>query len=54
VWSVGPGIHAAEIAIVSSRPLDPDSYGDLLPVELGLVHVTFEIHLCAARVSEAL
>ena len=54
VWSVGPGIHAAEIAIVSSRPLDPDSYYDLLPVELGLVHVTFEIHLCAARVSEAL
>ena len=54
VWSVGPGIHAAEIAIVSSRPLDPDRYYDLLPVELGLVHVTFEIHPCAARVSEAL
>jgi cation diffusion facilitator family transporter len=54
VWSVGPGIHAAEIAIVSSRPLDPDSYYKLLPGELCLVHVTFEIHLCAVHVSEAL
>ena len=54
VWSVGPGIHAAEIAIVSSRPQDPDRYYDLLPGELGLVHVTFEIHLCATPLSEAL
>ena len=54
VWSVGPGIFAAEIGIVSSRPLDPDSYYSLLPEELGLVHVTFEIHLCAAHIREAL
>jgi len=47
VWSVGPGIYAAEVAIVSSRPLDPDSYYSLLPKELGLVHATFETHLCA-------
>lgn len=47
VWSVGPGIHAAEIAIVSSRPLDPDDYFKLLPEELGLVHVTVETHRCA-------
>jgi len=50
VWSVGPGIYAAEIAVVSSRPLDPDAYCDLLPRELGLVHVTVEIHLCASHV----
>ena len=48
VWSVGPGIHAAEIAIVTSRPLDPDDYYKLLPGELGLVHVTVETHRCAA------
>lgn len=47
VWSVGPGIYAAEIAIVSSRPLDPDDYFKLLPEELGLVHVTVETHRCA-------
>jgi cation diffusion facilitator family transporter len=44
VWSVGPGIYAAEIAIVSSRPRDPDDYYKLLPGELGLVHVTVEAH----------
>ena len=54
VWSVGPGIYAAEIGIVSSRPLDPDSYTSLLPEKLGLVHVTFEIHLCAAHIRKAL
>ncbi|MDO8720793.1 MAG: cation diffusion facilitator family transporter [Syntrophales bacterium] len=54
VWSVGPDIYAAEIAIVSSRPLDPDEYYKLLPVELGLVHVTVETHRCAAHVREAL
>ena len=54
VWSVGPGIYAAEIAIVSSRPLDPDSYYNILPGGLGLVHVTVETHLCAAHVREAL
>jgi len=54
VWSVGPGIYAAEIGIVSSRPLDPDSYYSLLPEELGLVHVTFETHLCATNIREAL
>jgi len=54
VWSVGPGIYAAEIAIVSSRSLDPDDCYQLLPEELGLVHVTVEIHRCAAHVREAL
>jgi len=54
VWSVGPGIYAAEIAIVSSRPLDPDSYYKILPGDLGLVHVTVETHLCAAHVRETL
>lgn len=54
VWSVGPGIYAAEIAIVTSQPLDPDDYYKLLPEELGLVHVTVETHRCAAHVREAL
>ena len=48
VWSVGPGIYAAEIAIVSSQPRAPDDYYKLLPGELGLVHVTVETHRCAA------
>jgi cation diffusion facilitator family transporter len=46
IWSVGPGIYAAEIAIVSSVPLEVKAYHHFLPASLGLVHVTFEIHRC--------
>jgi Co/Zn/Cd efflux system component len=54
VWSVGPGIYAAEIAVVASRPRDPDDYYKLLPGELGLVHVTVETHRCGADDPEGL
>ena len=47
VWSVGPGLYAAEIAVVSSRPLETDGYYDLLPKNLGIVHITVETHRCA-------
>jgi Co/Zn/Cd efflux system component len=46
VWAVGPDIYAAEIAVVTSEPQDPDHYWELLPGRLGLVHVTVEVHLC--------
>ena len=46
VWSVGPGIYAAEIATVTSTPRDPDHYCTLIPRDLGLVHVTVEVHRC--------
>jgi cation diffusion facilitator family transporter len=46
VWTVGPGIFAAEIAIVTSAPQPPKHYCDLLPGSLGLVHVTVEVHRC--------
>lgn len=42
VWSVGPGIFAAEIGIVASAPKETDRYRELLPSDLGLVHVTIE------------
>jgi cation diffusion facilitator family transporter len=44
VWSIGPGIYAAEIALVSETPRQPDDYKALLPDHLGLVHVTVEVH----------
>jgi Co/Zn/Cd efflux system component len=46
VWAVGPGIYAAEIAVVSSRPVSPAEYSRLLPGDLGLVHATVEVHRC--------
>ncbi|MHB1012468.1 MAG: CDF family Co(II)/Ni(II) efflux transporter DmeF [Desulfobacteria bacterium] len=54
VWSVGPGLHAAEIAVVSSQPLETAGYYDLLPKNLGIVHITVETHRCASPVLKAL
>ncbi len=46
VWAVGPGIHAAEIAVVSSHPREPADYWRSIPGEVALVHVTVEVHRC--------
>jgi len=47
IWSVGPGIRAAEIVVVSSAPEDPARYRERLPRDLGLVHVTIEVRMSA-------
>jgi len=47
VWSVGPGIYAASISIVSHEPAPPDTYRERLPAHLGIVHTTIEVHLCS-------
>jgi cation diffusion facilitator family transporter len=44
VWSIGPGIFAATICIVSDRPRLPAHYRGRLPADLGLVHTTIEVH----------
>ncbi len=44
VWSIGPGIFAAIISVVTERPRSPDEYKQSLPQDLGLVHVTVEVH----------
>lgn len=54
VWSVGPGLYAAEIAVVSSQPLETAGYYDLLPKNLGIVHITVETHRCASPALKAL
>ena len=46
VWAVGPGIFAAEIALVSSEPKAPDQYWQLLPKDVDIVHLTVEVHRC--------
>ena len=45
-WSIGPGIFAADLAIVSDDPRSPDEYRSLLPEKLGIVHATIEVHRC--------
>lgn len=52
VWSVGPGIYAAEIGVVASEPLGADEYRKLLPRDIGLVHVTVEARRCELHAGE--
>lgn len=46
VWSIGHGIFAAEIAIVSDAPNSPGYYKSLIPAELAIAHATVEIQRC--------
>jgi len=46
VWSVGPGIYAAILSVISGAPRPPDWYKTLIPSNLGVVHVTVEVHCC--------
>jgi cation diffusion facilitator family transporter len=46
LWSIGHGIFAAEIAIVSDESKTPDYYKSLIPPQLDIVHATVEIIRC--------
>ena len=51
VWSVGPGIFAAEIAVVSDAPQEAERYYALLPHDIPLAHVTIEVRRCSGGVT---
>ena len=53
VWSIGPGIYAAIIAVVAHEPRQPGEYKNRLPVELGLEHVSIEVNRCHSDHPEA-
>jgi cation diffusion facilitator family transporter len=46
LWAVAPDRYAATLTVVSSIPKPPDDYKALLPQDMGLVHVTVEVHRC--------
>lgn len=46
LWSIGPGIHAAIITVVAHEPATPDEYRERIPKDLGLAHVSLEVHQC--------
>lgn len=46
VWTIGPGIFAASIAVVTSDPKESDYYRKLLPSVLNLEHVSIAVHRC--------
>lgn len=46
VWTIGQGHHAAEVTIVTDHARSPTHYKALIPDDLGIVHVTIEVHRC--------
>ena len=49
MWSIGHGIHALELSIVSDNPRPPSHYKKLLPAGLSVVHSTVEVHRCVGH-----
>ena len=48
VWSVAPGLYAAEVVVLTHDPLTAEDVRERLPADLGLVHTVVEIHRCCA------
>lgn len=52
LWSIGPNIYTAVIAVVAHRPETPQQYKKRLPKNLGLVHISLEVHECPTHATE--
>lgn len=48
VWMVSPGVHAADIALVTDDPKPPGVYKARLPRDCGIAHATVEVHQAKA------
>lgn len=48
-WSIGHGIYAAEIGVVSDDPGTPGHYRSRIPEHLNIVHATVEVHRCGGH-----
>lgn len=46
VWSIGPGIHAAIVSLVTHEPRPLAVYKAAIPADLRVVHVTVEVDVC--------
>lgn len=49
VWSIGPGIYAAIVSVVTHQPRPPGYYKELIPRGLGVAHLSVEVHQCPCR-----
>jgi len=52
MWSIGPNIYALVVAIVAHDAATPDQYKARIPQNLGLAHISIEVHECATHVAE--
>lgn len=52
LWSIGPNVYAVVMAVVASKPSTPDNYKARIPKNLGLEHISIEIHECPSIIAE--
>lgn len=52
LWSIGPNIYTAVIAVVAQQPATPEQYKKRIPKNLGVAHISIEIHECSTHVAE--
>lgn len=50
LWQIGPGIYGLAVSLIATDPSPPEQYRCGLPENLGLAHVTIEVH-GAARIA---
>ncbi|MCG8442223.1 MAG: hypothetical protein MI723_10480, partial [Caulobacterales bacterium] len=53
VWSIGPGIYAAEVCVVGPAPAPAEHYKSLIPAGSPIVHATVEVQRCGCPPEEA-
>ncbi len=46
LWANGPNIYVVVIAVVAHDPATPDEYKQRIPKNLGLTHISIEVHQC--------
>ena len=51
VWQISPEGWSAIVSVISADPLSPDGYRAMLPENLGLTHVSVEVHACRHEAS---
>ncbi len=49
IWSIGHGVNAAALVVVSDTPKPPDFYRSLIPESCNIVHATVEVQQCLAH-----
>jgi len=48
LWSIGPNIYSAAVTVVAHASKSAEIYKQVIPADLGVVHLTVEVHKCPA------
>lgn len=52
LWSIGPNTYAVIVSVVAHEPTTPEAYKSRIPKNLGLAHISVEVHKCARSTGE--